>query len=186
MGARFSNQLLQTLVVLFRKRAPKNRRLLVIATTSERTVMKQMGVITDAEIAVPAVSTLDDLSAILKATEVFDDHIHQSVLKAIYERTGTEEVKVGIKNILNILDTSQAEEEKAASIFVDLLSEQIVENTYDPQRAERTDATVESTDVPQRAGRTDAIIERTDVPQRAGRTDAQVETKLPFRGWERD
>jgi vesicle-fusing ATPase len=132
MGARFSNQLLQTLVVLFRKRAPKNRRLLVIATTSERTIMKQMGVITDAEIAVPAVSRLDDLDAILKSTNTFDDPTRTAILQNIYKRTGTEEVKVGIKNILNILDTSQAEEENAASIFVELLSDQIVENTYVP------------------------------------------------------
>lgn len=137
MGARFSNQLLQTLVVLFRKRAPKNRRLLVIATTSERTIMKQMGVITDAEIAVPAVSRLEDLDAILKEATVFEDQTRQAVLQQVYKRTGTEEVKVGIKNILNILDTSQAEEDNAPNIFVDLLSDLIVENTYVPQDQEQ-------------------------------------------------
>jgi vesicle-fusing ATPase len=133
MGARFSNQLLQTLLVLFRKRPPKNRRLLVIATTSERTIMKQMGLVTDAEIAVPAVSTLDDLDAILKTMSLFDDQTRQAVLQKIYKRTGTNEVKVGIKFILNVLNTCQAAEENAASIFVDLLSDQIVDSTYVPQ-----------------------------------------------------
>jgi len=129
MGARFSNAILQTLLVLFRKRPPKSRRLLIIGTTSERTVLRQMDVITafDAEIPVPTVASLKELSEILNSVEIFDNATRRSVLDELETITRSRDVKVGIKKILTILETSRQDEDVARR-FVDLMSNSIAES----------------------------------------------------------
>jgi vesicle-fusing ATPase len=129
MGARFSNAILQTLLVLFRKRPPKSRRLLIIGTTSERTVLRQMDVINafDAEIPVPTVASLKELNEILKSVKIFDDEIRQAVLAELETITRSKEVKVGIKRILTILETSRQDEDVARR-FIDLMSNSIAES----------------------------------------------------------
>ena len=129
MGARFSNAILQTLLVLFRKRPPKSRRLLIIGTTSERTVLQQMDVINsfDAEIPVPTVPHLRDLGEILKSVNAFDDQTRHSVLQELESMTNSMEVKVGIKKILSILETSRQDEDVARR-FVDLMTNSVTES----------------------------------------------------------
>ena len=129
MGARFSNAILQTLLVLFRKRPPKSRRLLIIGTTSERSIMRQMDVINafDAEIPVPTVPHLRDLNEILKSVDAFDDKSRHGVLEELETITNSKEVKVGIKKILSILETSRQDEEVGRR-FVDLMANSIAEN----------------------------------------------------------
>jgi vesicle-fusing ATPase len=128
MGARFSNAVLQTLLILFRKRPPKSRRLLIIGTTSEYSVLRKMDVLNsfDAEIPVPTVSMLKDLEEILKATNSFGDLYRKEILQEIENLTGSKDVKVGIKKILSILETSQQDEDIAGR-FVNLLSNSIAE-----------------------------------------------------------
>jgi vesicle-fusing ATPase len=129
MGARFSNAILQTLLVLFRKRPPKGRRLLIIGTTSERTVLRQMDVINafDAEIPVPTVASLKQLNDILKEVKIFDDQIRLGVLAELEGITRTKDVKVGIKKILTVLETSRQDEDVPRR-FVDLMSNSIAES----------------------------------------------------------
>jgi vesicle-fusing ATPase len=129
MGTRFSNAILQTLLVLFRKRPPKSRRLLIIGTTSERTILQQMDVINafDAEIPVPTVSNLKDLNAILKSVNAFDDQTRHSIIQELEGITNSKDVKVGIKKILTVLETSRQDEDVARR-FVDLLSNSIAES----------------------------------------------------------
>ena len=129
MGSRFSNAVLQTLLVLFRKRPPKDRRLLVIGTTSERSVLQQMDVLNtfDAEIPVPTVSNLKDLDAILKSVNAFNDTARHHILQEIQNRTASHDVKVGIKKILSILETSRQDDD-VSNRFIDLLSYSIVES----------------------------------------------------------
>lgn len=128
LGARFSNAILQTLLVLFRKRPPKSRRLLVIGTTSELSVMRQMDILNafDAEIPVPTVSDLRELDSILRFINAFDERSRLDVLQAVETRTGMREVKVGIKKILTILETSRQDDD-VGSRFVDLLADNIGE-----------------------------------------------------------
>lgn len=129
MGARFSNAILQTLLVLFRKRPPKSRRLLIIGTTSERTVLRQMDIINsfDAEIPVPTVPNLRDLGEILGSVNAFDDKTRHSVLQELQSITNSTEVKVGIKKILSILETSRQDEDVARR-FVDLMANSVADS----------------------------------------------------------
>jgi vesicle-fusing ATPase len=126
IGPRFSNSVLQTLLVLLRKRPPKNRRLLIIGTTSERSILKQMDFMNsfDAEIPVPTVPSLRELEEILKSVNVFDSQTRKIVLQELESMNPTGEVKVGIKRILSILETSMQDED-APGRFVSLLVEGI-------------------------------------------------------------
>ena len=126
IGPRFSNSILQTLLVLLRKRPPKNRRLLIIGTTSERSILKQMDFMNsfDAEIPVPTVPSLRELDEILKSVNVFDSQTRKIVLQELESMNPTGEVKVGIKRILSILETSMQDED-APGRFVSLLVEGI-------------------------------------------------------------
>ncbi|KAG6554896.1 hypothetical protein Mapa_003480 [Marchantia paleacea] len=52
IGPRFSNLILQTLLVLIKRVPPKGRKLLVIGTTSMRSVMESMDVVSAFNVAV--------------------------------------------------------------------------------------------------------------------------------------
>ncbi|KAK9461861.1 P-loop containing nucleoside triphosphate hydrolase protein [Lipomyces oligophaga] len=132
IGPRFSNAILQTLKVLMRKQPPNGRRLLIIATTTERSVLQQMDILSkfDAQIAVPNVSTPQELSYILQEADAFGDGKSKSdqgrqkiqyILSALKDQTGRESVEVGIKQILVNMYTARrdaAMEER----FVELMS----------------------------------------------------------------
>lgn len=120
--------MIQTLLVLFRKRPPKQRRLLVIGTTSHRSTLRQMDVVDafDAEIPVPTVSKLKDLDEILKATQTFDDSVRKNIIQEIESITGRQEIDVGIKNILTLLETSSQDEDRSGR-FIDLLASSIAQ-----------------------------------------------------------
>jgi vesicle-fusing ATPase len=78
----------------------------------------------DAEIPVPTVPSLRELNEILKSVNVFDSQTRKNVLQELENMNPTGEVKVGIKRILSILETS-LQDEDAAGRFVSLLIEGI-------------------------------------------------------------
>ncbi|EJD52071.1 hypothetical protein AURDEDRAFT_120634 [Auricularia subglabra TFB-10046 SS5] len=75
IGARFSNAVLQALLVLFGRRPPKGRRLLIIATTSTRPLWTdiQMSEVFDSEKSVPPISGIEALTHVLREVESFKD-----------------------------------------------------------------------------------------------------------------
>eukprot|EP01132_Coremiostelium_polycephalum_P006793 gene6793-8428_t len=74
IGPRFSNVILQTLIVLLKKLPPKGRRLLVLATTSNPLVLKDMDLMDcfAAEISVPLISTKEEFTNVLRELSVFN------------------------------------------------------------------------------------------------------------------
>jgi len=89
LGNRFSNQVLQTLLVLFRQNPPKNHRLLIIGTTSKRQVLEEMGLL-DAfsfKLETPCVKG-DQIKKVLEElkydTDIDVDKIHVPIKKLIY------------------------------------------------------------------------------------------------------
>ena len=115
IGPRFSNSVLQTLMVLLKKQPPKGRRCLVVATTTERTVLHNLDIYKyfDSDIPVPNVNTHQELEYILKQTEVFSEQEIGRALSEIQETTRSEDVGVGIKKILLGLETAKQDQNKA-------------------------------------------------------------------------
>lgn len=110
IGPRFSNTMLEALTTLIVSRPPKGHRLLVFVTTSKASVLKMLEVDMDfaKQVAVPAVSNLKELCAVLQQTRVFASGDIQQVAGAIQQRTGSETVGVGIKTVLDCIFEAKA------------------------------------------------------------------------------
>lgn len=110
VGPRLSNTILQALVTLLVTPPPKGHRLLILATTSQRTVMEQLDVTEsfDYQIAVPAVNNLQELGAVLNEVGAFggDQAAVSEVLNTLREYTGSDSVGVGVRTILTIAESA--------------------------------------------------------------------------------
>ncbi|KAH0559288.1 transport between ER and Golgi ATPase protein [Trichoglossum hirsutum] len=131
IGPRFSNPVLQTLMVLLRKQPPKGRRLLILATTTERSVLSQLDLFNsfDADIAVPNVNTYDELSHILRKSGAFSGADQQGALSEMQERTQSTSVGVGIKKILLGIETARQDEDMPGR-FAGVMARAIAERGF--------------------------------------------------------
>ncbi|KAH8719309.1 P-loop containing nucleoside triphosphate hydrolase protein [Phaeosphaeriaceae sp. PMI808] len=129
VNALFSNSVLASLKVLLGKQPPKDRRLLIFATTTERSVLHQLGLFSrfDAEITIPNVNTQAELGHILQSLQACPDHDQRRAIREVQELTGSTEVGVGIKKILTAIRTAQ-EDEDMPSRFAKIMSQAITAN----------------------------------------------------------
>jgi vesicle-fusing ATPase len=123
MGARFSNEILQTLLVLFKRRPPKDRRLLIIATSSLRPMLNDLGLSEtfDQELRVPPISSLRAMAHVLQELELFpsDQHCKQAI--RMLEEAGfadgddlSPKLQIGIKKLLSIVEMARQEPRNVA------------------------------------------------------------------------
>jgi len=130
IGPRFSNPVLQALMVLLTKQPPAPRRLLILGTTSQRSVLKQLDLqpIFNRELAVPNVNTYPELAAVLREVGAFDSETELSAsLAELKDITGgAEEIGVGIKKVLmGVGEAKQEEEGNVGARFADVMAQQI-------------------------------------------------------------
>lgn len=129
VGPRFSNSVLQALMVLVRKAPPAGRSLLVLATTSKRSVMKQLDLYTqfNDHIAVPNVNNHQELAYILRHSGAFDDpDAAIAELKAV---TRSDSVGVGIKSILNGIEKVRKDRDTSGR-FAHVMASAIAESNF--------------------------------------------------------
>lgn len=132
LGSRFSNAVLQTLLVLLARRPPKGRRLLVIATTSLRPVLSEVGLSEafDSELRVPPISSLDSLEYVLREVSLFSrDEDRNAAVQMLREagfpqtsqEVGTNGLHIGVKKLLSIVEMARQEPDNAAQRLVGAL-----------------------------------------------------------------
>ncbi|KAK1223314.1 transport between ER and Golgi ATPase protein [Marasmius sp. AFHP31] len=119
IGPRFSNAVLQALLVLFSRRPPKGRRLLVLATSSLRPVLTEIGFTEfDSELRVPPISNLRSLDYILKEVELFQTREERKDTIRMLEDAGfasssrnetNAKLHIGIKKLLSIIEMARQE-----------------------------------------------------------------------------
>lgn len=125
IGPRFSNSVLQALLVLFARRPPKGRRLLVIATSSLRPVLTELGLSEtfDSELRVPPISNLAALEYVLREVELFGSSQDRRNAIHMLEDAGfaltsqdetTSRLHIGIKKLLSIIEMARQEPENVA------------------------------------------------------------------------
>ncbi|KAG9234481.1 vesicular-fusion protein-like protein sec18 [Amylocarpus encephaloides] len=128
IGPRFFNSVAQALMVLISKEPPAGRRLLVIGTTSQRSIMSQLDLkqVFNRELAIPNIKDHQELGAALKASRVFDkDSDLTSSLNELRGITGTDEVGVGIKNVLTTVGQAKRDRDNFAGTFADMMAQQM-------------------------------------------------------------
>jgi len=124
IGPRFSNSVLQALLVLFARRPPKGRRLLIIATSSLRPVLTELGFSEafDSELRVPPISGLRSLEHVLNEVQLFPTR--QATMQAIgmLQQAGfggpdeetSPRLNIGIKKLLSVIEMSRQEPSSVA------------------------------------------------------------------------
>ncbi|KAL2069972.1 hypothetical protein VTL71DRAFT_14652 [Oculimacula yallundae] len=128
IGPRFSNPVLQALMVLLTKQPPAGRRLLIIGTTSQRSVMRQLDLqqIFNRELAVPNINTHAELAAVLREVNAFDnDSDLAESLNELRDITGTDQVGVGIKKVLLAVGEAKQEEGNMSGRFAEVVAQQM-------------------------------------------------------------
>lgn len=128
IGPRFSNPVLQALMVLLTKQPPTPRRLLILGTTSQRSVMRQLDLqqIFNREIAVPNINSHKELASVLREVEAFDSESDLAEsLNELRDITGTDQVGIGIKKVLLAVGEAKQEEGNMAGRFAEVVSQQM-------------------------------------------------------------
>lgn len=127
IGPRFSNTVLQTLLVLLAKRPPKDRRLLIIATSSLRPVLTDLGISEafDSEMRVPPISSLRAVVHVLDELEIFPNETERAQLINMMQQAGlgkmdareddtSSRLNIGVKKLLSIAEMARQEPDETA------------------------------------------------------------------------
>lgn len=136
VGPRFSNAVLQTLMVLMAKRPPKGHRLLVIATTSLRPMLTDLGLASfDSELRVPPITRLSSLKHVLEAVHLFRSRDELARAVGMLQQAGFQDsddggmdlgegrgtMMVGVKKLLSVVEMARQEPENVAERLVSAL-----------------------------------------------------------------
>ncbi|KAI9100516.1 P-loop containing nucleoside triphosphate hydrolase protein [Phlyctochytrium arcticum] len=126
IGPRFSNIVLQTLLVLLTKVPPKGHRLLILATTSQRHVLQQMDLseVFNASVYVPNITDLSSIDVVLQELKVFSDNERRQAIDTL-RSSGIESrgLSIAVKKLLVIAEMANQDEDKVDK-FVTTLSDE--------------------------------------------------------------
>ncbi|XP_067931264.1 vesicle-fusing ATPase-like [Watersipora subatra] len=123
IGPRYSNLSLQTLLVLLKKLPPKGRKLMVIATTSRKDVLRDMEMLNtfNAIIRAPNLTTGEHLLAALELMDSFS----KEELTSLTKRAQDKRVWIGIKKLLSLVEMAkQMDEGQRVNKLLMLLEEE--------------------------------------------------------------
>ncbi|KAJ2609501.1 transport between ER and Golgi ATPase protein [Coemansia sp. RSA 1365] len=115
IGARFSNSILQTLLVLIKKQPPRGRRLLLVGTTSERDVLAQMDLSAgfSSEIYIENICTLDALQKVIRHACLFDSqNDYDALFATIADYLAVRSFSVSIKKLLLLIETARQDPDR--------------------------------------------------------------------------
>ncbi|KAI1337569.1 P-loop containing nucleoside triphosphate hydrolase protein [Xylariaceae sp. FL0016] len=124
IGLRYSNAVVQYLGALLENRPPKGRRLLIIATTSQRMMLEQHGVFKfDRHLSVPAVRDHGELQTLLEASGKFEDDADiVEALNELQQDRQTQDVGIGVKAVFSALETAVTRGSPVARNFAEDLT----------------------------------------------------------------
>lgn len=123
IGPRFSNLVLQALLVLLKKAPPQGRKLLIIGTTSRKDVLQEMEMLNafSTTIHVPNIATGEQLLEALELLGNFKDKERTTIAQQVKGKT----VWIGIKKLLMLIEMSlQMDPEYRVRKFLALLREE--------------------------------------------------------------
>lgn len=105
VGPRYSNMVLQTLLILLKQDPPKGRRLLILCTTSCKDFLGEIGMLSlfSTVLRVPAINRPDQFLSVLEQSNCFgQDDIHR-LAKGVQGMR----IYIGIKKLLSFIDRAR-------------------------------------------------------------------------------
>jgi vesicle-fusing ATPase len=128
IGPRFSNGVLQALVVLFGKRPPKGRRLLILATTSNRSILTDMDVVSafDTDLRVSPIDSIEAIDHCLREVRMFTDEKQyaktvQMLREARFGQEGRPDLLIGVKKLLTLSEMARQDPDPAYKLVSSIL-----------------------------------------------------------------
>jgi vesicle-fusing ATPase len=113
IGPRFSNMVVQCLLVLLRKKPPKNRRLLILATTNDHRLLDQLGFgdVFDSDIYVPNISDMASVDNVLKyvppidgGKPVFNEDDRSRINRILTAASIDTKLSIGVKKLQTVIE----------------------------------------------------------------------------------
>lgn len=123
IGPRFSNLVLQALLVLLKKPPPKGRKLLIIGTTSRKDVLQEMEMLDafSTTIHIPNISRGEQLVEALELLGSFQENERSKIAKAVKGQS----LWIGIKKLLMLIEMAvQMDPDYRVSKFLSLLKDE--------------------------------------------------------------
>ncbi|XP_044193492.1 vesicle-fusing ATPase-like isoform X1 [Thunnus albacares] len=123
IGPRFSNLVLQALLVLLKKPPPKGRKLLIIGTTSRKDVLQEMEMLDafSTTINIPNISSGEQLVDALELLGSFQENERASIAKVVKGQ----HLSIGIKKLLMLIEmAAQMDPDHRVSKFLSLLNDE--------------------------------------------------------------
>lgn len=125
IGPRFQNTVLQALSVLLTRRPPKDKRLLVLVTSSNKPMLEEMEIAQSfyADIAVPSIESLREVDHVLRATALFehdDDHARCMTLLAQAGLGTSKPFQIGIKKLISEIEMARFDDDPADKLLAAL------------------------------------------------------------------
>ncbi|XP_065661113.1 vesicle-fusing ATPase [Hydra vulgaris] len=122
IGPRFSNVVLQTLIVLLKKKAPKGHKLLIIATCNSSDVLRSLQVFDcfNATIYVPAIKDVVYMTNILRELNVFNN----DELREIESEMEQGNFVVSLKKLISLAEMAKQSDDSKVVKFICLLNQQ--------------------------------------------------------------
>lgn len=127
IGPRFSPQMLSALKSLMSTLPPVGRPLLIIATSTNYKVMKDLKLRFDANIAVPNVETQQELAHVLQKSSKFSKDDIKRAISNLESMSGSKNVGVGVKAILTAVQQTARQGEHAPEVIANILAEKMAE-----------------------------------------------------------
>jgi len=124
IGPRFSNAVLQTLLVLFKKTPPSGNRLIIVATTSQRRIIDEMGMqeCFSGEMYVPNLRDLEEVENVFKQSNILPEPIFAKCLQTL-QSIKLDTFSIAIKKLLNIIEISAQDSGNEHDKFIELFKE---------------------------------------------------------------
>jgi vesicle-fusing ATPase len=125
IGPRFSNTILQLLMVYFKKNPPEDRQLLIIGTTSNKFILDQMGLFTNVTdmINIPEIETNEAFINILNKMSFSYTDEEYIKLQSCFNK------KIAIKKLITLIETAkQVDDDNDSENIVDNLIKLISDN----------------------------------------------------------
>ena len=126
-GPRFSNAILQTVAVLMNRGPPSGKKLLVIATTAIRPMLRELIEMEfTRELCVPSVVSVAELEVVFEQYAQKEEYLSGEECEEIMGKLQGQQFVVGIKKLLGIVEMAGQEGENKVNCFMEAFESQIL------------------------------------------------------------
>ncbi|CAF1390485.1 unnamed protein product [Rotaria magnacalcarata] len=123
VGPRYSNNVLQTLKLLFKRAPPKGRKLFIIATTAYRDILDQLGLLASFS-KVIHIANMSSGQHILHVLNEMEHCFNNDEMRYLEKKLHDKKVCIGIKALLDLIEVArQAEDKSRVGRFISQLEE---------------------------------------------------------------